>query len=43
METNYSTDVEVVVQYLDKDVLLIDGMAQPSWSKDKNQPKHFRY
>lgn len=44
MESNYSTDVEVVVQFLDKDVLLVDGMAQPSFSIERNaEPKYFRY
>jgi hypothetical protein len=33
-----------VVQYLDQDIILVDGMAQPSFSERKStDPKYFRY
>ena len=44
VESEYPTDIENVVQFLDKDVLLVDGLAQPSFfNQETRDPKYFRY
>lgn len=44
VESNYATGAVGVVQYMDQDVILVDGMAQPSFTDPKStQPKLFRY
>ncbi len=35
IESAYATDVMAVVQYLDEDMILIDGMAQPSFVEQR--------
>jgi hypothetical protein len=44
IESNYSTGGIVLVQYLDKDLILLDGIAQPSFISHKSSDaKFFRY
>jgi len=37
IESNTATDVQAVVQFLDKDIILIDGMAHPSFTHGLDQ------
>ena len=36
IESNYSTDGIMLVQYLDKDLILLDGIAQPAFTSQQS-------
>lgn len=44
IESSYGTGGVMLVQYLDKDLILLDGIAQPAFLKHAaTEPKLFRY